>query len=157
MPWLSADAQTVSCRDFERALEIAARHRGISPSGRERCRVLDESEFRVRIRALAQHGMTPNAMTADAFVAKSLALATINFPYQLCMYGDADSSVAAVYDYLNREVLLSTNRKAAFHVLVHEAVHVLQDQKYNLRAFYQLPKTTDERFAVRAIAEGDAI
>jgi hypothetical protein len=42
------------------------------------------------------------------------------------------------------------------HVLVHELVHALQDQHFDLKTFRDQARTTDETMARRAVIEGDA-
>lgn len=155
---LNAHGQTTQCENFQEALNVAAKLRGISPAGGGKCTVLEEKEFNRRIETLAHSNLTPEAIEGEELIAKALSLVPPSFPYKKCIYNMADPSIIAVYDHLQKDIILRSSKASSFPILVHEAVHMLQDRKYDLKRFYKkFSSTTDMKMAVGAIVEGDAM
>lgn len=152
------NAQSTECPDLQKYLQIAAELRGIAPPINPRCRALSDGEFEKRVYALAHHRINPDDIKAEEFVAKAFSLVPEDFPFQRCIYQMADTSIVALYDHINKEIILRSNNKAPQSVMVHEAVHLLQDLRYDLSEIYRkFSDTTDSKMAIGAIIEGDAI
>ena len=68
--------------------------------------------------------------------------------------GEQTSLVGAFYDPSEKALTVFENDEP--YILVHELVHALQDQAFDLTKFDQGATSTDELFARRAVVEGDA-
>lgn len=64
------------------------------------------------------------------------------------------ASVAAYYDTDGKALVLFDEKQS--DVVVHELVHALQDQHFDLLAYQGASTTTDDAVARRAVVEGDA-
>lgn len=71
---------------------------------------------------------------------------------------DAPAGVQAYYDNKKKEVFLYDDIKGNYAkgVLIHELVHALQDQHFNLTKLHQETFGSDRELAVAALIEGDA-
>lgn len=72
---------------------------------------------------------------------------------------DAPAGVNAYYDVRKKEVFLYDDIKGNYAkgVLIHELVHALQDQHFNLKNLHQATFGSDAERAVAALIEGDAM
>lgn len=72
---------------------------------------------------------------------------------------DAPKGVNAYYDTRAKEVVLYDDIKGNYAkgVLIHELVHALQDQHFNLRKLHQPTFGSDRELAMAALIEGDAM
>jgi hypothetical protein len=69
-------------------------------------------------------------------------------------FGEQASWVGAFYDASAKQMTLFENPSP--ETVVHELVHALQDQHFDLRGFDDAATSTDEALARRALVEGDA-
>ena len=71
---------------------------------------------------------------------------------------DTPAGVQAYYDHKKKEVFLFDDLKGNYSkgVLIHELVHALQDQHFNLSKLHQERFESDRELALAALIEGDA-
>ncbi|MFQ3651926.1 MAG: ChaN family lipoprotein [Gemmataceae bacterium] len=71
---------------------------------------------------------------------------------------DTPAGVQAYYDHKKKEVFLYEDIKGSYAkgVLIHELVHALQDQHFNLTKLHQDVFESDRELAIAALIEGDA-
>ncbi|MBX3186040.1 MAG: hypothetical protein KF819_03455 [Labilithrix sp.] len=68
--------------------------------------------------------------------------------------GSQAALVAAYYSSTTKQITLIGSPKEP--VVVHELVHALQDEHFDLRGLYDQELSSDERMAIRGLVEGDA-
>ena len=122
---------------------------------------LTETEFREEITVGSDVVHPLDQLDADREAARLRALGLIDGDVDLLVVGDEVSvaSVAALYDPVEKRILIRGNAGTPDPglrlTLVHELVHALQDQHFDLERLDRI--VDDEQYgAARALAEGDA-
>src|SRR5262245_25028717 len=79
-------------------------------------------------------------------------------PVKVIPRGKARPGVNAYYDIIKKEVVLYDDIKSNYSkaVLIHELVHALQDQHFDLKKLHQASFGSDGEMARAALVEGDA-
>ena len=144
------------CAAVERLLPVAADMRGLQPLGPVRCEALEPDAFREASERSARSAIDRGRLEAEERVYQLLGLIPSNFPYARCL-GDGSSVAPLAYFDPHREMLvLRTDLRTPDAAIVHELVHALQHQHFDLKRFRQTVLWSDVILAREAVAEGDA-
>ncbi len=151
-------------RTMSALLDEAARLRRLRPRGPVTVRVQSSEE-------IARH-IGASVDDAELVTSRTLYLALGLLPPELdlraMLFDVLGEQVVGYYDTEQKRLVLRDDSLAALMrrdtpdvgegrmVVVHESIHALQDQHFDLHAEHERPHTIDEANAFRALVEGDA-
>jgi hypothetical protein len=137
--------------------QAASRLSGLAP--KRRVRVVRESAAGMRAEAtkLLDRDYPPDQQAYDETLYRALGLLGANEPLRPALVREAAQNVLGLYDPVTR--ILYVRRGRTFRrAVVHELVHALQDQTFNLRRLTSLRRgSRDAANAGAAAVEGDAV
>ena len=152
---IAAAASDQACSKWPEALKEAAKIRGIELKDKVPCVALNGEEFNKQFLTSEEKRV---GLVYEEVVFKLLGLLSEDFDYQKCAAKNLGDNLLAYYDTKSKKIYINKDKGPQFDVLVHEAVHVLQDQSFNLEMLGRsASRVTDSALALSALVEGDAI
>jgi hypothetical protein len=147
-----------ACARFAGALELASKLRGLSIKEHTRCVEVGKPQFTALLSEGFLDEHPPQLLQAEESLLKTIGFISKNFAYADCISSSAASAVLAFYKPELKTVFVPNWTDTSDEILVHEAVHALQDQHFNLAGFRQDGSSSSDRYlASAAVAEGDAV
>jgi len=145
-----------ACSRIPQLLSLAEDLRGLSATGSIDCKELEEDAYRIYARQLTESANDPLDFQYQEIVYKILGLVPTSYPYAHCLIQMAGDFGEALYDRKVQQIILRKDYTIPDSILVHEIIHALQDQHFNLRLIRDNVSTSDENLAITALIEGDA-
>ena len=145
---------------WDEVLAQVAKLRQLYPKRAIRHEVHDRSHIRMALRELMQNTLTPTEWEAERKALVKWGLLTKDFPLRPFVLALLTEQVAGYYDPQRHTFFIADWLPEALQkpVLIHELVHALQDQYYQLqRNFGYVKGHADLTLAHRALVEGDAL
>jgi len=143
-----------------RLLRDVSRARGLAIRQAVRGRRLTRGEALAHVREKAEREMPHEVMVAQGELMRSLGVVPVDYDYVAGVYQLLSENLAGFYDQSEEALFLidDIRDRAMRETVVHELVHALQDQHYDLEALlaYQ-PGRSDALTASHALCEGDAM
>lgn len=147
------------CAAAPKALEIAAKIRGLKPKSAVSCRVQNKEEVRKFILDQVNTKIPSERLRLEEGIYKTIGLIPESFDYKNGLLDLYSEQIGGYYDPDTKQFTMASwmPLNAQFTVAVHELTHSLQDQYFNISQFQDYTKlTTDEQLAASALIEGDA-
>jgi hypothetical protein len=147
------------CSVAKRALEEAARIRGLSVEASVPCVVRTRGEIEGFLRQTIAEKFPKDTLAMEQLVYRAIGLVPDDYDYVQGIVTAYVQQIGGYYDPDKRLfVMLDTMPEALqLPVAVHELTHALQDQKFKLTTFLEPTKmSNDELMARAALVEGDA-
>ena len=157
--FLLSEAHALSCQDLPDLKKKVAEARGLDFKRHVDCHVLDRKTFEKIIKEQILRDYSMQSLEFEGLYLKLLGFIPENYDYSGCSVENALKNVSALYDYGPKgAVLIPDWIDTPEDILIHELVHALQDQNFDLEnAHKSLCRTTDGCLALAAITEGDAL
>jgi hypothetical protein len=152
-----AERGGVVCSRVAKLVPVAEQLRGLSARRPIRCRELGAVDYGRRARRLLSKLNPSKLLEYDERISKMLGIIPEEFPYASCMADGQDNASWALYDRDAQEIVVRAESETPDPILVHEIVHALQDQHFNLAKLHGLTSSSDRGMAIAALIEGDAI
>lgn len=147
------------CSLAEQAMKDAMRIRGLEKLSDVPCQVQSRSEVEAYVRRLIEDELTPERIDAEERIYRILGTIPLDYDYKEGLISLYASQVGGYYDQKKDFYVMADwiPEQGQLTVTVHELVHALQDQHFQLDTFLD-PDTfdTDELLARSALIEGDA-
>jgi len=93
----------------------------------------------------------------EEFLYKGIGLIPSSFKYAECVSFGGGEGSWAMYDKKAGVVIIRRDIVTPDKILIHEIVHALQDQHFNLSKIRSNVLTTDQELAITALSEGEAV
>lgn len=152
-----AQAKESSCAKFKQALHDAQALRGLKLLHPVQCKQLSEQEFHKVMRTHFLADTSLERLGIEEIVYKLIGVVPENYPYRDCIVEASSSDVLAFYQPELKLVAVPNWTDTPYEILVHEAVHVLQDQHFNLAKLRKTSMSSGDAYlALAALVEGDA-
>lgn len=153
-----AEAESKVCDELKSLLPEVSALRGLPIKKEPGCIVLSRSKFLDKRRELYSEDFDSDRLKWEAFSQKALGLIPETYDYERCVLEGSAEDVVAFYDPTSQAVLIPEGDPTSNNVLVHELVHALQDQTFDLSRLGKLARrSTDASLAIGALVEGDAV
>lgn len=160
MMWTSvaSAADLDNCHKTSQALKEAAHLRTLPLLSPVDCRTLDKEAYRELLAQLVRKDMTARITTSEAVIFKLIGLIPPTYPYQRCIIDNLTEEGAAFYWAREKTIVVPRWFPTPYYILLHEAVHALQDQHFGLSTINEGKSIfSDESLAMSALIEGDAM
>jgi len=145
------------CDRVTALVKVAEELRGLDALEPVRCLALDDKLYGERAAALSRSSNTLSDIQYQEIAYKIIGLIPIDYPYTHCFLDMAGDLSDALYDRNTKEIVIRSQTAVSNQVLVHEIIHALQDQHFNLSKLRQGIELSDHDLAVAALVEGDAV
>jgi hypothetical protein len=144
---------------LDNALQRASALRELTPLGPIRHEFLSRDELVERAAAIAVRDTEVATIEGQTRLLIWLGLAPTDFDYLATFRALSESSLAGLYDPKEDVLYVAEDLdpKVSEEALLHELVHALQDQHFDLQRLLDQADTSDRQAAIRALAEGDAL
>jgi hypothetical protein len=147
-------------RRVERFVEFVERERGLEFEHPVKVRFLDDEAFEAALREGEEEPTAEDAAIDEQYAGElvALGLATARLS-QDAAEDDADASTVGYYDSETEELVVRGTDLRDVDVrvtIVHELVHALQDQHFDMDALYDAAADDGELTALDFLTEGDA-
>jgi hypothetical protein len=133
--------------------------RRLQPTAKVEGLELDRAALIASVRAHVAREVPPDVIRNQGELLVGLGLVPEDFDYEEGTFRLLETQLAGFYEYRDKKMYLASDldEASAEQTLLHELVHALQDQHYDLapRMAYQ-PEANDRESAFQALAEGDA-
>lgn len=147
-----------SCSRVAVALQTASRIRGLPILRDVACLELSKHGFQDLVREKTLKDAPTERVNAEEKVLKMLGLIPFEYDYQRCVIRDYGADVLAFYQPERDTIIFPNWNITPQDILVHEAVHALQDQHFDLEKLRDDAIAEGDRLmALSALAEGDAM
>ncbi|MCB9030683.1 MAG: hypothetical protein H6619_06485 [Deltaproteobacteria bacterium] len=156
---LKAEDNNVNpCAEFALATEVATKIRGLDLIHKIDCLELNKAEFAKSQQEEIFKHITPKTMQHEEAIFKLLGILDSDYDYKSCYLNEALNQTAAFYKVGSGKVIVPSWKPTSFVVLVHEVIHAIQDQYFNLdKITAPRANKTDSAIAVAALTEGEAV
>lgn len=157
---LSGEAlgQFDGCARFPEAMRTAEKLRGLLAKSPVGCQSVSQGEFAAIVKKFMLDDASPQKLHFEEKALKILGVIPPDFRYAYCALEGSTLSTSAFYQPELKSVVVPSWHPSLFNVLVHEAVHALQDQHFGLHQLrLRSMKSGDSYLALSALAEGDAV
>jgi hypothetical protein len=145
------------CEQAAFALEKASELRQLKVLRPASCISANKKEFETFQREHVQALTTDRDLKDEGDLYRLLGLIPDTFDYEHCVVEGSREYIQAFYHSTRHAVIVPDWQSISFDVLVHESVHVLQDQHFNLsKMAKEAFVSTDKALAFAALIEGDA-
>jgi hypothetical protein len=144
---------------FEQELARVSEIRGLSAQGPLRGLEVGREELLAHVIRAVELEMPEKALIGTEAMLVGLGLVPADFDYHATMLELLSSKLAGLYDPHLKAMLIRAGLSPADRqmTLLHELVHALQDQHYDVMEVVEwAPDDTDRSGALSALAEGDA-
>lgn len=144
---------------FALELQHVSNIRGLSPRGPLRGLEVERDELLAHVTRAVELEMPEKALVGTEAMLVGLGLVPADFNYRRTMLELLSQKLAGLYDPHLKAMLIRSGLSPADRqmTLLHELVHALQDQHYDVMEVVQwAPDDTDRSGALSALAEGDA-
>lgn len=144
---------------FEKELARVSMVRGLPRKGPLRGLEVGREELLAHVVRAVELEMPEKALTGTEAMLTGLGLVPADFDYHATMLELLSSKLAGLYDPHLKAMLIRAELRPADRqmTLLHELVHALQDQHYDVMEVVEwAPDDTDRSGALSALAEGDA-
>ncbi|MEM9873817.1 MAG: hypothetical protein AAF928_02920 [Myxococcota bacterium] len=144
---------------FAETLRRVARSRGLDVLQPVAARRVSRRDALRHVRAKAARDVPPEVMLAQGELLRSLGVVPRNYDYLAGVYALLADNLAGFYDQDEDALFLVDDlRGASVHeTIVHELVHALQDQHFDLNRMLRFRAgQSDRTAAAHALCEGDA-
>lgn len=144
---------------FEAELHRVSEIRGLSPRGPLRGLEVEHDELLSHVTRAVELEMPEKVLIGTEAMLVGLGLVPQGFNYRKTMLALLSAKLAGLYDPHLNAMLIRSGLSAADRqmTLLHELVHALQDQHYDVMEVVKwAPDDTDRSGALSALAEGDA-
>lgn len=121
------------------------------------CRAVSDQDFVQHIKARFRRSNSPEALQQRELVYKAIGFIPERYAYARCAVRIAADEDGAFYDESSQTLFIRRDAATPDWILIHELVHALQDQHFQLKPMLQQPISGDGRAALRGLLEGDAI
>lgn len=145
------------CAHVAELLPLAEKLRQLRAIRPVRCREVSQSEYLTLTDRLTRAQNEPARLHAEETLFKALGFIPENYAYAECTLHGFGNSSWALYDRIAKEIVLRNDLATSDSILIHELVHALQDQHFDLTRLRRLVHTSDEDLALSALVEGDAM
>ncbi|MCB0330973.1 MAG: hypothetical protein KDD70_14985 [Bdellovibrionales bacterium] len=146
------------CAELPQAMKIVQELRGLDFKHPVSCQALDQESYTQRSIEYFYTLISQRELELQEEVYQSIGLLPHDYPYANCYLKESSRYTEAFYDIFHNEIVVPSWKKSELHLLVHEAVHALQDQHFDLaRHARRAVSTTDRSLAYSALVEGDAV
>jgi hypothetical protein len=155
-----------SAKHFQELLEAAEKYRGLTARRPVPAGTLAEAELRKKMSESVAENLSPGQLKAIEIGAKAFGLIPESLDLSRYLPELLASQVAGFYDPERDYMALVRREGEAWKavdgrdpedmIVVHELVHALQDQHFDLQAFETADPMSDESTARSALTEGDA-
>ncbi len=146
-------------RHVNRVLRSVSKLRGLSQQSEVHGEALTPEQMVEYVRAQLKEEIPEQVILASNELFFALGVVKANFDYELSLLKLMGSELAGFYDPKHKTMYLRSELDGMNrHItLVHELVHALQDQHYDLGKIIAFREDgSDEQSALHALAEGDA-
>ena len=138
-------------------LRIASKLTGLKPRGKVHVVVESTAGIKKQILKLIDRDYPRDQQAYDQTIYQSLGLLTPKQTLRPYLVPAVTSGVLGIYDPVSRRLYVRRGANER-RVLLHELVHALQDQAFDLRRLSSLRRgSRDAAFAASAIVEGHAV
>jgi len=151
------DTQIGHCDRVTSLVKVAEELRGLESLEPVRCLALNDKLYSERAAALTRGANTVSDIQYQEIAYKIIGLVPIDYPYTHCFLDMAGDLSDALYDRSTKEIVVRSQEAVSDTVLVHEIIHALQDQHFNLSKLRQGIELSDQDLAIAALVEGDAV
>ncbi|MEZ4754064.1 MAG: hypothetical protein R3A13_07105 [Bdellovibrionota bacterium] len=152
---LGVFAADQGCAHWSEAVKTAEKIRGLKLKQEVQCLDLDRKSFTEQ---LSSKPKPLDELRSEELIFKSLGLIPKNFNYLDCAARSSTEFLVAYYDTASKKIYVNNQSDFSFDVLVHEAVHAIQDQHFNLEKLGKsASRSTDTALAFSSVVEGDAM
>jgi len=146
-----------ACSRIPDALQAATQLYGLSKKQPISCRSLPAKEFKEAVIQMLSRQYPGNELMLEEKSYKMLGLIPEKYSYASCLLKTTAQNTSAFYDHAKSEIIVPDFEEVATSTLVHEIVHALQDQHFELKDYANLYyQSTDLALAAAALAEGEA-
>lgn len=150
-------ADTSACDQKDAAIHEAAKLRGLSARVELQCATLDRARYKQLLKKLIELDTDTRKLELHGKVLMYQGLIHSSYNYEGCIADALSSEAAAFYTPYLRLLVVPNWVSVPKVILIHEAIHALQDQYYNILRFGSNPFIfSDENLAQGSILEGDA-
>lgn len=157
--WKIAAEEKGACGELEKAIQKASELTGLGSKRAIQCERLGKREFTEKFKTEGfSQSTSEEDLEIEELVMKSIGFIPPNFPYARCVVQTTAEDVLAFYSVLEKKIFIPAWKDTSYSTMVHEAVHVLQDQHYDLEKLREESNVgTDRALAFTALVEGEAI
>lgn len=157
IPRLACASDADPCALVPQAIEVASQLRELEVLQPVPCQALSQAEFQALVDEELAKDNPPERVRYEGIASKMLGTIPEPYDYERCIATDYGVDVLAFYHPEKQSIVLPAWEETPFDVLVHEGVHALQDQHFNLRKLRDAANaSSDSALALSALAEGDA-
>ena len=151
-------ANADACDDFAKALEYASQYRGLKILNPVDCISVDKTAYDSLQEKDIKVNSNDEYLKYDEIFFKLLGFIPSDYQYANCFVDESMQNTAAYYDPKSKRAIIPNWQELSFDVLVHEAVHALQDQHFSLEKLSKNSlASTDRAISFSALIEGDAV
>ena len=125
------------CSLAPEALKVAEEIRGLSPKRAVPCKVKDKAQVLTSLNQIIEREVTPEKIKNEELIFKKLKVIPNDFNYKEGLLKLYTSQLAGFYDPIEEYYVTASWLPEIMQtpIAVHELVHALQDQHYNLDDF----------------------
>jgi len=157
LPPNSMAEHTSPCSRVSGLLKIAEDLRSLQSTGPIECIELEHDAYRARANQLTEIGGDSTNLQHQEIAYKMLGIIPVSYPYAYCIAEMSGEFSEALYDRRKKQIVLRKDTPISDSILIHEIVHALQDQHFDLEKLRGTNLTSDLHLALSALIEGDAI
>ena len=119
---------------------------------------ITKEQFRRLYQKRMREGQKPGEIQNEVMFLKLFGLVPEDFDYEKTVLDLLSEQAWALYDYKRRTMFLSdwAPPEAREYALLHELVHAVDDQQFNLRKFVKGARESEQQLARLAVVEGQA-
>ena len=121
-------------------------------------RTISKERFRRLYQKRMREGQKPGEIRNEVMFLKLFGLVPEDFNYEKTVLDLLSEQAWALYDYKSRTMFLSdwAPPEAREYAILHELVHAVDDQQFNLRRFVKGARESEQQLARLAVVEGQA-
>jgi len=156
---LLPSAAAISCTEIPALSKEVATLRELKWLRPVECKTLNRADFLDLINTQIMHDYSYQQMNLEAMTYKLLGLVPSDYDYESCPISDILGNIFALYYHKSTgTIILPDWKDSPIDIIVHELVHALQDQHFNLKKIQREScQTIDSCLAITALIEGDAL
>jgi len=145
------------CSRVSGLLTIAESLRSLQSTRPIECIELEHDAYRAQANQLTELGGDSTSLQHQEIAYKMLGIIPVSYPYAYCMSEMSGEFSEALYDRRKKQIVLRKDTPISDGILIHEIVHALQDQHFDLVQLRGHDLSSDRHLALSALIEGDAI
>ena len=121
-------------------------------------KTISKERFRRLYQKRMREGQKPAELRNEVMFLKLFGLVPEDFDYEKTVLDLLSEQAWALYDYKRRTMFLSdwAPPEAREYAILHELVHAVDDQQFNLRRFVKGARESEQQLARLAVVEGQA-